>query len=83
MSDEQTRILIVEDDFVLRTSLIEYLDLVGYQFTGAGSGREFYRALDSLVRRLHDKISTASGRPNPVKSSYGIGFCFAEPLVLK
>lgn len=237
MSDEQTRILIVEDDLVLRTSLIEYLELVGYQVTGAGSGREFYRALDSgqydlaiidvglpdqsglvlatylhanttmgiiiltakdgdedqlngydsgadlymtkpvsakvlasaiaklakrvkpptdsahqnefsgcwlldqtswtllapdntsieltslelefikmlmkssgdpvgremlikqlypnriddysgraldaLVRRLRDKISTASGRPNPVKSSYGIGFCFAEPLSIR
>ena len=237
MSAEQIRILIVEDDYVLRTSIIEYLDLAGYQVTGAGSGREFYRALDSgqydlaiidvglpdqsglvlatylhanttmgiiiltakdgdedqlsgydsgadlymtkpvsakvlasaiaklakrvkpptasaqqnefsgcwlldqtswtlsapdntsieltslelellkmlmkssgdsvsrellikqlypnriddysgraldaLVRRLRDKISTVSGRPNPVKSSYGIGFCFAEPLVLK
>ena len=41
------------------------------------------RALDALVRRLRDKISTASGRPNPVKSSYGVGFCFAEPLALK
>ena len=41
------------------------------------------RALDALVRRLRDKISNVPGKPNPVKSSYGIGFCFAEPLVLK
>jgi DNA-binding response OmpR family regulator len=237
MTAEQTRILIVEDDHVLRTSIIEYLELVGYLVTGAGSGREFYRALDAgtydlaiidvglpdqsglvlaaylhantamgiiiltardgvedqfsgyesgadlymtkpvstkvlasaiaklvqrvkspppssqqvevsmcwildqtswtlltpdntlieltsleleflkmlmkssgdpvsrellikqlypsriddysgraldaLVRRLRDKISNAPGKPNPVKSSYGIGFCFAEPLSLK
>ncbi len=47
MSAEQIRIIIVEDDLVLRTSLIEYLELVGYLVTGAGSGREFYRALDT------------------------------------
>lgn len=47
MPAEQIRIIIVEDDLVLRESLIEYLTLVGYQVVGAGSGREFYRALDT------------------------------------
>ena len=47
MPAEQIRIIIVEDDHVLRESLIEYLTLVGYQVVGAGSGREFYRALDA------------------------------------
>lgn len=47
MSADPIRIIIVEDDHILRESLIEYLTLVGYQITGAGSGREFYRALDA------------------------------------
>ena len=47
MNVESCRILIVEDDQVLRESVIEYLKLIGYQVTGAGSGREFYRALDA------------------------------------
>lgn len=47
MSDKQIHIIMVEDDHILRNSLIEYLTLVGYQVTGVGSGREFYRALDA------------------------------------
>lgn len=46
MSDKPVKIIMVEDDHVLRESLIEYLNLVGYQVVGVGSGREFYRALD-------------------------------------
>lgn len=47
MSNEPIHIIIVEDDHILRESLIEYLALVGYHVTGAGSGRDFYRALDA------------------------------------
>ena len=47
MNPEAVRIIIVEDDRVLRESLVEYLTLAGYQVVGAGSGREFYRALDT------------------------------------
>ena len=47
MAPEPISIIIVEDDTVLRVSLIEYLTLVGHDVTGVGSGREFYRALDS------------------------------------
>ena len=47
MPDKQIHIIMVEDDHILRESLIEYLTLVGYQVTGVGSGREFYRALDA------------------------------------
>ena len=46
MSVEPISIIIVEDDQVLRESIGEYLTLAGYQVTGAGTGREFYRALD-------------------------------------
>ena len=47
MAADKIRLIIVEDDHVLRESLIEYLTLAGYQVVGAGSGREFYRAMDA------------------------------------
>jgi DNA-binding response OmpR family regulator len=41
------------------------------------------RALDALVRRLRDKISRLPTSPNPIKSAYGVGFCFAEPISIR
>ncbi len=52
MPIEPLSIIIVEDDQVLRESMMEYLSLVGYQVCGAGSGREFYRALDHGSYRI-------------------------------
>jgi two-component system, OmpR family, response regulator len=41
----KTRVILVEDDGDLRESLVEYLNLAGYQVEGIGSGLEFYRNL--------------------------------------
>lgn len=39
------RIILVEDDSVLRESVADYLTLVGYEVTAVGSGLMFYHAL--------------------------------------
>ncbi len=41
------------------------------------------RALDALVRRLRNKLSRLSPPANPIKSLYGVGYCFSESLALK
>ena len=38
--------------------------------------------VDAIVRRLRSKIKDSSGVMPPIKSSYGVGFAFSEPLVL-
>lgn len=40
------------------------------------------RALDALVRRLRKKMDCVPEKSNPIKSVYGVGFCFAEPLAV-
>lgn len=45
MSHRHSRIILVEDDQDLRESLLEYLQLTGYQVDGAGSALEFYHHL--------------------------------------
>ena len=52
MSHENIRIIIVEDDADLRESIAEYLTISGYQVTGVGSGRAFYRALDEAAYQV-------------------------------
>lgn len=47
MQMKAPRILLVEDDADLRESTLEGLTLSGFQTSGVGSGREFYRALDN------------------------------------
>ena len=47
MHPDVPRIILVEDDADLRESIIEGLTLSGFQVTGVGSGREFYRAMDA------------------------------------
>lgn len=46
-----------------------------YQRSDEHSGR----ALDSLVRRLRNKIA-AAGHTSPIKTAHAVGFCFAEPI---
>lgn len=42
MQSEASRVIVVEDDADLRESLVEGLELFGFDVTGVGSGREFY-----------------------------------------
>ncbi len=46
MKPDSIRIIIVEDNVDLREGLSSYLSMLGYHVTEAGSGRDFYRALD-------------------------------------
>jgi len=39
------RIIVVEDDFDFRDSIVEYLTLSGFDVTGVGSAMEFYRTI--------------------------------------
>lgn len=38
------------------------------------------RALDALVWRLRNKLGSLSDSANPIKSIYGFGYCFSEPI---
>ncbi len=39
------RVILVEDDQMLRESLADYLNLTGFQVTAAGTGMDFYRMI--------------------------------------
>lgn len=41
------------------------------------------RVLDALVRRLRTKMQCLPVPINPIKSIYGVGYCFVEPLLIK
>lgn len=45
MSDQEIKVIIVEDDRDLRESIVECLDLSGLETTGVSSGLEFYQAI--------------------------------------
>lgn len=40
------------------------------------------RALDALVRRLRTKLGSLPEPANPIKSIYGVGYCFSEPIAV-
>lgn len=40
------------------------------------------RALDALVRRLRSKLGNLPEPANPIKSIYGFGYCFSEPITI-
>ncbi len=60
---------------VTREHLVEQL----YQQTDDYSGR----ALDAMVRRLRAKISKRSDQPTPIKSIYGVGYCFTGNISIR
>lgn len=41
------------------------------------------RALDAMVRRLRIKITRIQVSSNPIKSIYGVGYCFSENILIK
>ncbi|CAH2029840.1 response regulator transcription factor [Trichlorobacter ammonificans] len=45
--DRAANVLIVEDNFELRESMVEYLALAGFATVGVGSAAEFYKELDN------------------------------------
>lgn len=45
MTELRTRVLLVEDDDLLRPSLVSLLELSGFDVTGVADGLSFYRAL--------------------------------------
>ncbi len=47
-----------------------------YNFNDEYTGR----ALDALVRRLRTKLSRMGTPSQPLRSQYGVGFCFSEPF---
>ena len=53
------------------------LAVLGYRGDGYAS-----RAMDSLVRRLRRKIEEEPCTPSPIKTVHGVGYCFAETLVI-
>ena len=41
------------------------------------------RALDALVRRLRNKLTRMPVPASPIKSVYGVGYCFSEQIMIK
>ncbi len=62
-----------KENLVQRTQLLQLFYQNSDEYTG--------RALDAMVRRLRTKINrTCAETAQPIKTVYGSGFCFAEPL---
>jgi len=64
-----------EDRQIDREQLLPRLYQQSDDYTG--------RALDALVRRLRSKMTRMPVPANPIKSIYGVGYCFSEALILK
>ncbi len=60
-TQDKKRILIVDDDRIITESLVEFLQLEGYEATGAGS---FAEAMTTLERRRHNVVLTDINMPD-------------------